>query len=73
MSSETPRVESFIVRFVQDEPDDGGPATASGWHGVVVHVQSTQEKAFVKIADAFAFMARYVSLGDLPVQEEQEQ
>ncbi len=70
MPSETPRVESFIVRFVHDAPDDGAEPSTSGWHGVVVHVQSNEEKAFVKIADAFAFMARFVAIGDLPLQGE---
>ncbi len=70
MSSETPRVESFIVRFVQDTPGDASlPGTS--WHGVVVHVQSNEEKAFIRIADAIAFMARYVAIGEQPSGQEQ--
>ncbi|MGB8648700.1 MAG: hypothetical protein WCF84_25910 [Anaerolineae bacterium] len=72
MPLETPRVESFIVRFVQDAPDNGADPAQPGWHGVVVHVQSNEEKAFVKVADAFAFMARYVAIGDLPRGESAE-
>ncbi len=70
MASETPRVESFIIRFIQDAPEDGQPSTGSPWHGVIVHVQSNQEKAFVRVADAFSFMARYVSLPDLVAPQE---
>ncbi len=70
MASETPRVESFIIRFIQDAPQDGQPSAGSPWHGVIVHVQSNQEKAFVRVADAFAFMARYVSLPDLAAPQE---
>ncbi len=70
MTTETPRVESFIVRFIQDAPEDGQPSAASPWHGVIVHVQSNQEKAFVRVADALSFMAHYVSLPDLSTSRE---
>lgn len=59
----TPRVESFVVRFVQDAPRRAS-SIAPNWHGVVVHVQTDEEKSFSQIADAIAFMARYVSIGD---------
>ncbi len=70
MTTETPRVESFVVRFIQDVPEDGQPAAALPWHGVIVHVQSNQEKAFVRIADALSFMGHYVSLPDLSTPQE---
>ncbi len=70
MASETPRVESFVVRFIQDVPEDGQPSAAPPWHGVIVHVQSNQEKAFVRVADAISFMAHYVSLPDLSAPQE---
>ncbi len=70
MTSETPRVESFIVRFIQDAPEDGQPSAASPWHGIVVHVQSNQEKTFVRMADALSFMAHYVSFPDLSAPQE---
>ena len=70
MASETPRVESFIVRFIQDVPEDGQPSAASPWHGVIVHVQSNQERAFVRMADALSFMAHYVALSDLSAPQE---
>ncbi len=61
-----------MVRFVQDAPDDGGDPAGPGWHGVIVHVQSNEEKAFVKIADALTFMARYVAIGDLPLRQQEQ-
>ncbi len=73
-SSETPRVESFVLRFVADAPSDAAPLESSAspdpapparWHGVIVHVQTNQEKHFTNIADAVAFIARYVPVGDV--------
>ena len=58
MTSETPRVESFVVRFVQDAPGND----ASNWRAVVVHVQTNEEKNFTDFADAVAFIARYVPI-----------
>lgn len=60
MVSETPRVESFILRFVNDVPENG----ISNWHAVVVHVQTNEEKTFTDFADAVAFISRYVQIGD---------
>jgi hypothetical protein len=54
-------VESFVLRFVQDAPSDSASAT---WHAVVVHVQSNEEKSFTDFADAVAFIARYVHVGN---------
>ncbi len=65
MPSDTPRVESFIVRFVEDAPADGAAPNVRGWHGVVIHIQTNEEKIFTHFADAVAFMARYVPAGDL--------
>lgn len=60
MPTDSPRVESFVLRFVQNAPGDH----ASQWHGVVVHVQTNEEKSFSDFADAIAFISRYVPLGD---------
>ncbi len=60
MSTDSTHVESFVLRFVQDAPNDG----ASQWHTVVVHVQSNEEKTFSDFADALAFIARYVPIGE---------
>lgn len=59
MPTESPRVESFVLRFVQDAPSD---CASASWHAVVVHVQSNEEKSFTDFADAVAFIARYVPI-----------
>lgn len=61
MPTESPRVESFVLRFVQDTPND---CASMSWHAVIVHVQSNEEKSFTDFADAVAFIARYVPIGD---------
>ncbi len=72
MPSPTPRVESFVVRFVQDTPGDGAPTSACDWYGTIVHVQTNQEYSFTRLADAVAFMARYVSIGTFVFQQEED-
>lgn len=72
MSSETPRVESFVLRFVTDTPA-AGAEPGQAWHGVVVHVQTNAEKSFTHLADAIAFIARYVPVGDFSFQEQDGQ
>ena len=62
MPADSPRVESFVLRFVQNVPGEG--ATPESWRAVVVHVQSNEEKSFSHFADAIAFISRYVPLGD---------
>jgi hypothetical protein len=58
-------VESFVLRFVHDAPEDRASTShARDWRGVVVHVQTNEEKTFTHIADAVAFIARYVPVGD---------
>jgi hypothetical protein len=88
MSSETPRVVSFVLRFVADTPTDRSISTAAAspslpsaalqsdapdreqapdvarWHGVIVHVQTNEVKPFTHLADALAFIDRYVPIGD---------
>lgn len=66
MPTDSPQVESFIVRFVQDAPE----TSASIWHAVVVHVQTNEEKSFTDFADAIAFISRYVPLGDFVFKRE---
>jgi hypothetical protein len=67
LSADSPRVESFVLRFVQDAPNE----SASSWHAVVVHVQTNEEKTFTDFADAVAFIARYVPVGDFVFKREQ--
>lgn len=54
------RIVSFIVRFVQPE---SGEHTAP-WHGVVRHVQSSEEVRFTRVEEALQFMSRYVPMGE---------
>ena len=63
MPADSPRVESFVLRFVNDAPENG-----VSWHAVVVHVQTNEEKTFTDFADAVAFIARYVNVGDFVFQ-----
>ena len=61
MPTDSPSVESFVLRFVQDAPSNGADS-ARQWHAVVVHVQTNEEKTFTDFADAVAFIARYVPI-----------
>ncbi|MBI5031796.1 MAG: hypothetical protein HZB51_14805 [Chloroflexi bacterium] len=63
MPTDSPRVESFVLRFVQDAPNDS-VVSARPWHVVVVHVQTNEEKIFTDFADAVAFISRYVPIGE---------
>jgi hypothetical protein len=63
LSADSPRVQSFVLRFVQDAPQDGA-ASAPAWRGVIVNVQSNTEVNFTEFADAVAFIARDVPLGE---------
>ncbi len=67
MSLENPRVDSFVLRFVHDTAEDGAPSPR-GWHVVVLHVQTNEEKIFTQFADAVAFISRYVPIGDFVFQ-----
>ncbi len=67
MSLDSPHVESFVLRFVQDA--SAGEATNTRlWHAVVVHVQTNEEKTVTDFADAVAFIARYVQIGEVHFQ-----
>jgi len=56
-------VDSFIVRFVQEQKQSDGPS-ATAWHGVIRHVQSKEEIRFTHIEDALRFVANYVELDE---------
>jgi len=56
-------VNSFVVRFVQETPAQPGVAPKP-WHGIIRHVQSSQETRFTRIEDALAFMHGYVDIHD---------
>ncbi|MBI4787346.1 MAG: hypothetical protein HY782_09910 [Chloroflexi bacterium] len=70
MAADFPRVESFVLRFVQDLPRDEQSDRARGWHGAIVHVQTNEEKSFARFADVIAFIARYVHIGDFVLKDE---
>ena len=63
MPTDSPSVESFVLRFVQDAPSNGADSVRP-WHAVVVHVQTNEEKTFTDFADAVAFISRYVHVGN---------
>jgi hypothetical protein len=71
MSSETPRVESFVLRFIEDSARAETSGVAPSWHGVVLHVQTNEEMIFADFADAVAFMRRYVSIGDFSFPDQE--
>jgi hypothetical protein len=56
-----PKVVSFVVRFVQDEPRPKGPG---GYRGLIRHVQTDQAFAFTDWKEAQNFMERYIQLSD---------
>jgi Tfp pilus assembly protein PilE len=65
-------VDSFIVRFVQEQKQTNGPS-AVAWHGVIRHVQSKEEIRFTQIEDALRFVANYVELSqDKPSDSNQD-
>lgn len=55
-----PRLDSFVLRFVSVRPEPG--AERGHWRGVVRHIQSNAERAFLRWDEAEAFIAGYVSL-----------
>jgi hypothetical protein len=59
MESEA-NLTSFVLRFVSDQPD--ADQAAGAWHGVIRHVQTNQERAFTRWAEAVAFIEQYIDL-----------
>ena len=60
-----PKLVSFVLRFVYDEPSEHatpGEHGAQGWYGIVRHVQSNSERHFTSWEDVSAFVAQYVDL-----------
>jgi hypothetical protein len=51
-------VNSFVIRFVQDGQSDA----VIGWHGLIRHVQTSEERPFAQWPEAVAFIERYVKL-----------
>ncbi len=65
MPSQT-NIASFVVRFVQETTDGIAEPPQAGWHGIIRHVQTNDEQHFARLADAIAFIARYVKLDEFP-------
>jgi hypothetical protein len=63
-----PSISSFVIRFVQAEPQN--PSSAPAFRGSIHHIQSDQELSFTRWADALAFMEQFVpaELLDLAAQ-----
>jgi hypothetical protein len=59
-------IVSFVLRFVQETKDIKPESPSASWHGVIKHVQTNEEQHFTHLADAIAFMARYVNLEEWP-------
>ncbi len=72
MPSDVPHVESFIVRFIENRAAPDRPDALPDWRGVIVHVQTNESKGFTNLADAVAFIARYVHIGDFVVPERKD-
>lgn len=78
MTSDSPRIEAYVLRFVLDAADTASDAArlaanlpeyqanppVGHWRGVVIRVQTQEEKIFSNFADAVAFIARNVNIGD---------
>ena len=63
-------VDSFILRFVQEQTPISD-RDAAAWHGVIRHVQSSEEIRFTRIEDALRFLANYIEIdGQQPFQIE---
>ena len=56
----SPRISSFVLRFVQDEPDK--PMAQPAYRGSIQHVQTNQELSFTHWEDAILFMAQFIPL-----------
>ncbi len=63
-------VVSFVLRFVHDKPPLESASPATGWHGLIRHVQSNEERRFTRWAEAVAFIAQYVDVAEAETQEE---
>ncbi|MGD1994858.1 MAG: hypothetical protein PVI59_16820 [Anaerolineae bacterium] len=56
-------IASFILRFTQEATLETEPS-GGAWRGVIRHVQTNEEIRFAQVADALAFIARYIDIGE---------
>lgn len=61
MPDET-NVDSFVLRFVREAPVIEARPDGLTWHGMVRHVQTNRERAFVRWTDALSFICEFVDL-----------
>ena len=54
----SPRISSFVLRFVQEEPENSGPQP--NCRGSIRHIQTDQEISFTHWTDALNFMSQFV-------------
>jgi hypothetical protein len=54
-----PKIVSFVVRFVQDQPAAGEPPL---FRGIIRHVQTDQELTFTDWEAAQGFMEQFVTI-----------
>jgi hypothetical protein len=55
-----PRIVSFIIRFVQDQPRND--IILRPYRGAIRHIQTDEEVNFSNWEDAVDFIRRYVSI-----------
>ena len=60
-SGASPSIESFIIRFVVDEPASVGE-THPSYRGTIRHIQTNEEMTFSAWENAVEFIQRYVPL-----------
>jgi hypothetical protein len=54
-----PKIVSFVVRFVQEQPAEGVSAL---YRGIIRHVQTDQELTFTDWEAAQGFMEKFVNI-----------
>lgn len=64
MPPKAPGVQSFVIRFIENRVPAAGSPDQAHWRGVIVHVQTNEERGFSDFADAVAFIARHVCIGE---------
>jgi hypothetical protein len=57
-NSSSPQISSFVLRFVQDDPDK--LADQPTYRGTIRHIQSDQECSFTSWPDAITFMSQFI-------------
>lgn len=61
MPDET-NVDSFVLRFVREAPATEACSDGLAWRGMIRHVQTSRERAFLRWADALTFISEFVDL-----------